>query len=632
MADYLKKGGRLVLFAEGRITDTGTLLKLYDGIGFLIAKTQTKIVTAYLRGADRLICSRNPGKRFWFPTVTAHFSKLLAPASQPGGAMPIRRARLTRWVRAEMERLQFETECAFGAQTLSSAIGETARGRPDFLVLDDYRLKPLSYRRLWVASELLSHQMVFLEEHATDAVGVLLPNMSAMPVTLLALWLKGKSPAIFNYSSGISAVLSGARQAGVRVIVTSQSFMERLGWDAQVFCDAGLQVVFIESLQRSIKPFQRWAAAFRFIVGRLRNPPSGITPKSTAIILFTSGSEGSPKAVPLSHRNLLSNIRQMLAVTDLHDRDRIFNALPLFHSFGLTVGTLLGLVRGSFVFLYPSPLHYRVIPNAVYETNATVFLSTNTFLNGYAKRANPYDFRTVRYVFAGAEKIQGSTFETWSGNFGVRLLEGYGATECSPAVSVNVPLGMKKGSAGRLLPGIEWRLEPVPGVLGGGRLWVRGPNVMRGYLSESEPVGRGLDHAGWYDTGDLARVDEEGFVFLLGRMKRFAKVSGEMVSLTAVEDALAGALPRLGPAAGIAVLARPDAGKGEALVVVSASRTITREEIRLLLRERGLPNLWIPAEVFMVERMPMLATGKIHYRALQEMVFENCKNLMSRET
>lgn len=262
-------------------------------------------------------------------------------------------------------------------------------------------------------------------------------------------------------------------------------------------------------------------------------------------MLFTSGSEGLPKGVELTHHNLLANLRQALCVIDIHDRDRMFNALPLFHSFGLTVGTLLPLFRGAFTFLYPSPLHYRVVPTMVYFNDCTIMLGTNTFLAGYARKAHSMDFHSLRYLVAGAEKLQDVTFSTWARRFGIRVLEGYGVTECSPVVSVNTPMFCKHGTAGRLLPGIEYKLEPVEGIAEGGRLHVRGPNVMRGYLNP-EVNAKFLKLGGWYDTGDIARVDEEGFLAILGRLKRFAKISGEMISLTAVEEALAGAFPQFG--------------------------------------------------------------------------------------
>ena len=348
---------------------------------------------------------------------------------------------------------------------------------------------------------------------------------------------------------------------------------------------------------------------------------SELRPEDTAVVLFTSGSEGTPKGVELTHANLLANIRQVTAVLDVTDHDRFFNALPLFHSFGLTGGTLFPLVRGCYIFLYPTPLHYRIVPALVYDRQCTVLMGTNTFLNGYARMAHPYDFTTLRFLVGGAEKVQSATLETWSRKFGVRVGEGYGATECSPVVSLNTRMEPGVGSAGRFLPGIEYRLEPVEGVTEGGRLFVRGPNVMKGYLNpEANAAFQAL--GGWYDTGDIAAVDPSGFLHILGRLKRFAKVSGEMVSLTAVEDALAGAFPHYGLRCQIAVITRPDEEKGEALIAVANEPRLQLAEIRAVIKAKGLNNLSVPREILVVPSIPKLGTGKIDHRGLQRQLAE----------
>jgi acyl-[acyl-carrier-protein]-phospholipid O-acyltransferase/long-chain-fatty-acid--[acyl-carrier-protein] ligase len=337
--------------------------------------------------------------------------------------------------------------------------------------------------------------------------------------------------------------------------------------------------------------------------------------------MFTSGSEGVPKGVELSHRNLLANIRQAIAVIDVTENDRFFNALPLFHSFGLMGGTLFPLVRGCYTFLYPSPLQYRVVPALVYDRDCTVLMGTNTFLNGYARKAHAYDFSSLRFLFAGAEKVQMATFDTWARKFGVRILEGYGATECSPMISLNTRMEPCVGSAGRFVPGLEHRLEPVEGVGEGGRLFVRGPNIMKGYLNaEANEKFQALH--GWYDTGDIAQVDADGYVHILGRMKRFAKISGEMVSLTAVEDALAGAFPQFGLRCQVAVIARPDEDKGEKLIAVTNEARLQLADIRAAVRAKGLGNLCAPREIKVVHTIPKLGTGKIDHRELLRIVLE----------
>ena len=615
MAEYLQSGGRLVLFPEGRMSITGTLMKIFDGTGFLLHKTNARVITAYLRGAHRVICSRNRDKKLWFPRVTVHFSEVLAPPRLEHLSTSRARLQLSDWLRDRMMEQQIRSETEFGPATLPHAIVAAARVRPGFPVLEDVT-KKITYRRLLQGAALLSEQWQALLASQGVRVGVLLPNVNAMPVTLLSLWALGKVPAVLNYTTGPAVMLACAQLAGLKQVITSRAFVERARLNLEPLLQAGLEFIYLEDVRPRIRVVRKLAAG----LGLVRLPLSPFwDPQSTAVVLFTSGSEGAPKGVELTHANLLANIRQMLAVCDLQDHDRLFAALPLFHSFGLTVGLLLPLVRGFSVFLYPSPLHYRVVPTAIYLNNATLMLATNTFLNGYARRAHPYDFLSLRYLFAGAEKVQETVFRTYAERFGVRVLEGYGATECSPVISVNTPLLPRHGSAGRLLPGMEYRLEPIDGVPEGGRLLVRGPNVMKGYLNaEANEKFQAL--GGWYDTGDIVSVDADRFVHIQGRLKRFAKVSGEMVSLTAVEDALTGAFPHYGLRCETAVIAQPDEDKGERLIVVSNEPRLSLEEVRAAIRARGLPNLCVPREVRFAREIPKLGTGKVNHRELTRLM------------
>jgi acyl-[acyl-carrier-protein]-phospholipid O-acyltransferase/long-chain-fatty-acid--[acyl-carrier-protein] ligase len=617
MAEFLSKGGRLVLFPEGRLSRTGTLMKLFDGTGFLLHKTGAKVITCYLRGANRLPFSPNPNRKKCFPAVSAHFSEALVPPHVEHMSTADARALFTNWLRDKMVAQQFETEMQFGAQTVIEAVSETAARFPGHVVMEDVNTS-LNYRRLLVGSELMAEQLGRLLPVEKPRVGVLLPNVNATPVVLMSLWALGKEPAIFNFSTGPAIMLACAQLAGVTQVITSRGFLERAKLDVAPLREAGVEFIYLEDIRARISGLNKLGVLLKqtFAPGL---PPGRIGSNSTAAILFTSGSEGVPKGVELTHRNILANVRQMLAVTDLTDHDKIFNAMPLFHSFGLTVGTLLPLVRGMSVFIYPSPLHYRVVPTVFYNADCTIMLGTNTFLNGYARKAHTYDFRSLRYMFAAAEKLQEATAAAWAQRFGVRALEGYGATECAPCVSVCTPLQPKHGSAGRLMPGMEYKLEPVEGVTQGGRLFVRGPNVMKGYLN-IDANAKFLALGGWYDTGDIVRVDEEGYVFIQGRLKRFAKISGEMVSLTAVEDALAGAFPHYGLRCQIAVIARPCDDKGEKLIAVANEPKLTLEEIRATIKAKGLPNLATPREVKFIHEIPKLGTGKTNHRELEKLV------------
>jgi len=618
MAEYLQGDGRLVLFAEGRLSRTGCLMKLFDGTGFLLHKTRAKVITCHLRGANRLPFSPNQEQKQWFPKVSVHFSEVLVPPRLEHLTTAQSRTQLTNWLRDRMVLQMFAAEMACGPATVPEAILSMARLRPKHFVLEDVTQR-LNYRRLLAGANLLAGEFARRLAPEAPRVGLVLPNVNSTPLALLALWLLGKVPALLNYSTGTATMLACAQLAGLKQVITSRVFLERSKLKLAPLAQAGLELIYLEDLREAITGGRKLASLLRvrFAPATLRRArPSRDDPAAT---LFTSGSEGTPKGVELSHANLLANIRQMLAVCDVQDWDRFFNALPLFHSFGLTIGTLLPLVRGCSTVLYPSPLHYRMVPTACYHRDCTIMLGTNTFLNGYARKAHPQDWRSLRYMFAGAEKLQETTAATWAQRFGVRALEGYGATECGPCISVNTPLAPKHGSAGKLLPAIDYQLQPVEGVSEGGRLWVRGPNVMRRYLNpEANAAFQALD--GWYDTGDVAQVDEERYVFIQGRLKRFAKVSGEMVSLTAVEEALGGAFPQYGLRCQVAILSRPDSDKGEVLVAVTNEKKMQLDEVRAVLRAKGFPNIGAPRELRFFREIPKLGTGKVNHRELQKLI------------
>lgn len=630
MAEFLSQGGRLVLFPEGRISVTGRMMKLFDGTGFLIHKTGAKVITCYLRNAVRVPFVRHTGWTRWFPVVSAHFSDATTPPRLTGISNTVARQRITSWLRDRMVLQQFHVEQDFGPTNLLAAIVEAAGNQPGKPVLEDISQTPLNYRRLMVGVELLSKCFAPLRESPGDRIGVLLPNVNGTPVTLLALWANGLVPAVLNFSTGIPTMHQCANLAGLKHIITSRAFLTKAKLDVTPMETAGVRFHYLEDLRQQIVGVEKLICLLKHTIScgaSLRNKVSGVGHRAPAVILFTSGSEGVPKGVVLTHGNLLANIRQADAFLDITDHERFFNALPLFHSFGLTACTLLPLVRGLYTFLYPSPLHYRVVPAVVYDKNCTVMVGTNTFLNGYARKAAPYDFQSVKFLVAGAEKVQEATAQTWARKFGIRLLEGYGATECSPVLCANNRIEARFGSVGRFMPGMEWRLEAVEGVselapdghVLSGRLFVRGPNVMLGYLN-ADANAKFLELGGWYDTGDLARIDEDGFVFLLGRMKRFAKVSGEMVSLTAVEDALAGVFPQHGLRCEVAVVAVPDEDKGEKLVAISNVEKLSLDEIRQAIKAKGMTNLCVPRELRFVREIPKLGTGKTNHRALMELL------------
>jgi acyl-[acyl-carrier-protein]-phospholipid O-acyltransferase/long-chain-fatty-acid--[acyl-carrier-protein] ligase len=425
--------------------------------------------------------------------------------------------------------------------------------------------------------------------------------------------------AMLNYTAGPAHLLAACDAARVKTIISSRAFVEQAGLGDVVarLQASGRRLVMLEDLAGDVSPLAKIGAmvAERFAGLAPRHRLSADAP---AVILFTSGSEGLPKGVALTHRNILANCAQVAARVDFNPTDRVLNALPLFHSFGLTAGTLLPLMNGVKTLLYPNPLHYGAVPAFAYDAGATILFGSDTFLSGYARAAQSYDFYSLRYVFAGAEPVKAETRARFAEKFGLRILEGYGATECAPVIAVNTPMHFKAGTVGLLLPGIEARVEAVPGIDEGGRLFVRGPNVMAGYYLASAPGALQPPSGGWHDTGDIVSLDEAGFVSIRGRAKRFAKIGGEMVSLAAVE-ALAAAL---WPDAVHAVIARPDPRKGEALVMFTTAPQASAGALLAWARGSGVAELMLPKIVHVTEAIPVLATGKTDYLALSALVNE----------
>lgn len=610
-------GAACIIFPEGRLTTTGSLMKVYEGPALIAERTKAALLPVRIDGVEYTPFSRLMGKmpRRWFPRIHLHIlpgRQLTSPAGVTGRA---RRVALRHQLADEMIQASFAT--APIDTTLFDTLLEAMRqhGR-SHVIADDITQAPLTYGRL-VAGAYALGRVFATRTRAGERVGVLLPTSKAAVVTFFALHADRRVPAMLNFSSGAAAVTAACTAAEVRLVVTSRRFVEKAKLEALISAiTPACTVLYLEDVQAALGPAARLAAFAR--AWRARPTHDAARAHEPAVVLFTSGSEGTPKGVVLSHRNLLANRYQLASVVDISREDLVLNALPVFHSFGLTGGLLLPLLAGVRVFLYPSPLHYRVVPELAYGLNATILFGTDTFLQGYARVADNYDFYNVRYVFAGAERVKPETRRAWFEKFGIRILEGYGATETAPALAVNTPRHFRAGTVGRLLPGIEPRLEAVPGIPDGARLHVRGPNVMLGYLRTERPGVLEPPAGGWYDTGDIVDIDADGFVTIKGRAKRFAKVAGEMVPLGAVEDLAA----RTWPAAQHAVVAVADARKGEQLVLVTTAHAVTRQSLAVAAREAGLPELFVPRTIAVVREIPILGTGKTDYAAVTRLAHE----------
>lgn len=616
LVSQLKKGRRIVIFPEGRLTVTGALMKVYEGPGTIAHLANAPILPIRIEGAQYSIFSKLKGivKLRLFPKVTLIIEEPVW--FRPPEELPARERRT--WLAEELYRqmssMMFSTSRT--DRTLFESLIEARRvhgGKQK--ILEDVERNPISYSRLMLGAFALGRR-VKAGTRKGDAVGLFLPNSVGAVVTFFALQAYARVPAMLNYSAGVKNIRTACTAARVTTILTSRRFIE-LGnlEDVADVLGQHYQLVYLEDLRKKVGAFDKLFAVIARATPSFwyRRLSGNARPGDAGVILFTSGSEGTPKGVVHSHQSLQSNRLQLSARVDFSPADTIFNALPVFHTFGMTGGLLLPVLSGLKTFLYPSPLHYRIVPELVYDSNATIMFGTDTFLAGYAKFAHPYDFYSMRYIFAGAEKLKPETQRLYANRFGVRVFEGYGATETAPVLAVNTPMHAKNGTVGRLLPGIDHKIEPVPGIEKGGKLVVSGPNVMKGYLRADQPGVLEAPEGGWYDTGDIVEIDSEGFVKIVGRAKRFAKIAGEMVSLTAVEMA-AGAV---WPGETHAVVAVPDAKKGEQLVLLSSEKQANRSALFSYLKQEGLSELMAPRHVKVVDEVPVLGTGKTDYVTVQ---------------
>ena len=504
-----------------------------------------------------------------------------------------------------------------GRETLFSALVSAMRrfGRHTPGQWEDMKPAKYSYGELLkitLALGRLSDKVTEPGEH----VGVLMPNMTASVGLLIGLSAFGRIPCMLNYTAGTDGLQNACHAAGIRKVITSREFLKKANIEDQALGLRNIELIYLEDLRAQFSKIDKlWLMGFALWFPNKAVPRAD--PEAPAVVLFTSGSEGKPKGVVLSHRALLANVAQILASVRVDQNDAIFNCLPIFHSLGLTAGTLLPMISGARLMLYVSPLHFKVIPEMIREKKSTILFGTSTFLHHYAQHGCTDDFQNLRFVVAGAEKLADSVRETWRQQFGIEVMEGYGATETAPVLSVNLPDANCRGSVGRILPGIELRVMPVPGISEGGELHVRGPNVMSGYYRYDAPRRLEPPHSeaglGWHNTGDVVKVSPEGYLHIVGRLKRFAKVAGEMISLEVVE-AIAHAASTQAMHAATCVA---DVSRGESIVLFTTDSDLTREQLSSAARGMGYPEIAVPRKIKVVGSLPLMGTGKVDYMALK---------------
>jgi acyl-[acyl-carrier-protein]-phospholipid O-acyltransferase/long-chain-fatty-acid--[acyl-carrier-protein] ligase len=606
----IKSGKRCVIFPQGMSLQES--LRVFDGPAMILQKAGASVIPIRIDGPQYSIfsISKDKNRIRLFPKITLHVLPSPNYLSIKSGLVD--RATVSLRLFRLISELTFAN--SYQPKPLFRALIEGADlGIKHKAKIEDVNRAPLNYKQFLARCFILGRQ-VKKETEVGEHVGIMMPTTSAGMVTFFALHAYRRIPAMLNFSTGFYNLFSACQAAGIKTIYTSAQFIATAKLESLVeeLKNAGLSVHFLEDFKSSIHLGHKLSGLLKgmFPAWAYQLIGAPVKPEETGVVLFTSGSEGAPKGVVLSHSNLLANCWQLTSRVDFSSRDIFFDALPIFHCFGLTTGAILPLITGVSCFFYPSPLHYKIIPGLVYQTGATIMFGTDTFLTGYARSAERHDFSSLRYIFAGAEKVKPETIRKWIDNFGVKIYEGYGATEASPVISMNCPLASFPGSVGMILPFMEHRIEPVEGISEGGRLILRGPNVMQGYLGKNDLI---APEEGWHDTGDIVTMDKEGFITIAGRAKRFAKIAGEMVSLTAVEGIASSIWPELLHAA----VSQKSPKKGEQVLLFSEATNAEKSCFIKKVQEQSYSELLIPHQIYPGSKIPVLPSGKIDYLTLE---------------
>lgn len=618
--------GRLcMIFAEGRMTENGGLMKIYEAPGLVADKSKAPLIPIWMSGLQYSYFSKTKGK---IPHRPLPKVSITVGAPRPFKLKDdLRRQRdhISNEVYMILREMHFNSiynpNISLFAQLMkTSKVHAKTNIFKRAMYIEDIKREPNSYKDLIVKSFVLGRQfkkMTKTKEH----IGVLLPNAIATVCTFFGLSAYERVPVMLNFSTGAANMVSMCKTALVKKIITSKAFIiqGKLEEDVKVLKENGFKIIYLEDFAKKITLKNKIGALLRYKFKRVPHKEGG---DKEAVILFTSGSEGTPKAVVLSHANIISNIKQIAAIETIYVSDVVFNALPMFHSFGLTAGTLFPILEGARLFLYPSPLHYRVIAEIVYEIGASVMFGTDTFFRGYGKIAHPFDFHNMRFMYGGAESVKPDTREMWLERLGIRVMEAYGATECSPVVSANNRIFNRFGSIGKLLPGMQAKIIPVDGIEKGGELVVKGPNVLKGYYYSDNPGVLVPPKDGWYNTGDVVEIDEIGFIYIKDRIKRFAKIGGEMVSLNAVDEIVKKAYNNAEDGFNCGVVAVPHESKGEQIVLVTNDKNVTQKMIHEYIKRNNMSELYLPRIILYLESIPVFATGKTDNITLKKEVMK----------
>ncbi len=459
-----------------------------------------------------------------------------------------------------------------------------------------------------------------------ERVGILLPTGAGAIIALMAVLSRGRVPAMLNFTAGAKNLFAACKAAEVSRIVTAKKFIEIANLEKLIEeLSGGLDIIYLEDVKEDISKRDKALALLGpFLPSVLAANPD---PEDPGVILFTSGTEGAPKGVVLSHRNIVANVEQISAHVKLLPTDIFFNPLPTFHCYGLTAGALWPILNGHKVILHPSPLQTKIIPKRIFDTGSTVLFATDTFLTQYMRASGDGGMSSLRIAVCGAERVRDETRQAAEKRFGFEVLEGYGVTETAPVLAANQPGDIRSGTVGKMLPGIETKLENVEGLDNAGRLFVRGLNVMKGYLTPDEPGVIKPLADGWHDTGDIVAIDDKGYVSIRGRLKRFAKIAGEMVSLAVVENCASAVWPDNLHAAAIL----PDPKKGEQVILVTDRQDAPRGLLLAWAQSHGVPEIAVPKKIVVVDEIPVLGTGKIDFLKVKTMAEDGLEALAAKK-
>jgi acyl-[acyl-carrier-protein]-phospholipid O-acyltransferase/long-chain-fatty-acid--[acyl-carrier-protein] ligase len=634
--DAIKAGELVCVFPEGAISRTGQLLGLKRGFGLIAELAKVPVVPAVIDGLWGSIYSFAGNKYLWksprlMPTpVCVLFGKPIP--YELAGLSSARRALLDLGEEAFQERPVLKRHLA------REAVRALAKHPRHRVVVDR-----MGERRAMSAAELVGVAAVLARRlRATVAesrIGIVLPPGAGAFIANLAVACAGKTPVNLNFTTGRASLEASLRLGEIRTVITAEAmqaklpnfpFPERtLDLKKEIEAAGGKRAILPWLLAAYVLPNQ-WIADLMGL------PRTG--DQAEAALLFTSGSSGEPKGVVLSHRNIIANCEQISSLSILPESSSLLGCLPIFHSFGFTVTLWYPLFRGCGVITVPNPLETRKIVEAIQQERVTVLLGAPTFIRPMLKRATKEELRTLRLVFTGAEKLPMELYDSFLKQFGIEILQGYGLTETTPVASINQdhpPIttsraehqeGKRAGSVGRLMPGSTARIiDPDTGmdlpITNTGILWLKGANIFTGYLKDKEKTATALKD-GWFITGDLGRMDEDGFLYIEGRLSRFSKIGGEMVPHGTVEQHLFSAFGwDQNESLSAVILGVPDSSKGEALVLLT-THEVTLAEVRAKLLETGLPNLWLPKLVCRVDHIPLLATGKTDLKGCRAIALE----------